>query len=314
MVQLLIFALGIDLGGTDIKGAIVSSDGEILRQDRVATEASNGADAVADRIVSLATDLLDSQGASPTEATGLGIGVPGVTRADGTVVLAPNLDWHHVPFKSKLQQRLPGMRVEIDNDANLAALAEARAGIGAGCDTLVLLTLGTGIGGGVVIDGSIHHGASHSAGEVGHMTVLPGGPLCGCGKRGCLEALSATSGMLDHARQSLEAGEKSTLSDVGPLTPKAICDAAHKGDRVATKTIDHVTNYIGIAVANLLNVLSPDVVAIGGGISAAGDLLLNPIVASARTHTLEGLFESTTIGLAELGNDAGSIGAAYLVL
>ena len=308
------FAVGIDLGGTDIKGAIVSPEGVILHQDRVPTEASDGADAVADRIASLAARLCDDHGVASADATGLGIGVPGVTRADGTVVLAPNLGWHHVPFKSKLQDRLSNTKVEIDNDANVAALAEAKAGIGRGCQSLVLLTLGTGIGGGIIIDGAIHHGASYSAGEVGHMTVVPDGPLCGCGKHGCLEALSATNGMISHTQKSLDTGESSVLSDVASLTPKAICNAAADGDAVALRTVNHVATYIGIAVANLLNILSPDVVAIGGGISAAGNLLLDPIVASAKINTLEGLFESTTIDLAKLGNDAGAIGAAYLVL
>lgn len=308
------FAVGIDLGGTDIKGAIVSPEGAILHQDRIPTEASNGPDAVADRIVTLAKKLCDDHGSTSADATGLGIGVPGVTRADGTVVLAPNLDWHQVPFKTKLEERLGDTRIEIDNDANVAALAETKAGIGQGCQSLVLLTLGTGIGGGVIIDGAIHHGASHSAGEVGHMTVVPDGPLCGCGKHGCLEALSATNGMISHTQKSLDTGESSLLSDVASLTPKAICNAAADGDAVALRTVNHVATYIGIAVANLLNILSPDVVAIGGGISAAGKLLLDPIVASAKINTLEGLFESTTIDLAKLGNDAGSIGAAYLVL
>lgn len=308
------FAIGIDLGGTDIKGALVSPDGEILRQDRVPTEATSGADAVADRIVNLTTKLREEHGADPSDIPGIGIGVPGVTRADGAVVLAPNLDWHHVPFKTMLQERMPDFRIEIDNDANVAALAEARAGLGAGCQSLVLLTLGTGIGGGIIINGTIHHGASYSAGEVGHMTVLPNGPMCGCGKRGCLEALSATKGMVGHAQQNLDKGQSSKLTGVDPLTPKAICDAAGAGDELAMKTVNFTATYIGIAVANLLNVLSPDVVAIGGGISAAGDLLLDPIVSTARTNTLEGLFESTTIGLAKLGNDAGAIGAAFLAL
>jgi glucokinase len=307
------FAIGIDLGGTDIKGAIVSPSGDILHQDRTPTEASNGPDAVADRIASLAKKLCNDHGSIPSDAIGLGIGVPGVTRADGTVVLAPNLDWHHVPFKTKLQERLPDTPIEIDNDANVAALAEAKAGIGAGCHSLVFLTLGTGIGGGVVIDGAIHHGASHSAGEIGHMTVLPDGPLCGCGKHGCLEALSATKGMIGFAQQGLDAGETSVLVHIDTLTPKTICDAAGQGDALALATVNHVADYIGIAIANLLHVLSPDVVAIGGGISAAGDILLNPIIESAKINTLEGLFESTTIGLAKLGNNAGSIGAAYLV-
>ncbi len=308
------FAIGIDLGGTDTKGAIVSPEGEVLRQRSIPTQASEGPSAVADRIVALADQLCTDHSATLREAVGIGVGVPGVTRADGTVVIAPNLDWNYVPIKQELSERFPDLSVEVDNDANVAALAEAKAGIGAGRQSLVLMTLGTGIGGGVVIDGAIHHGASHSAGEVGHMTIVPDGPLCGCGKQGCLEALSAAKGMISEAQRRLDAGEESALARVETLTPKAICDAAAKGDALALATVNHVAAYIGIAVANLLHVLSPDVVAIGGGISAAGDLLLEPIIASTKINTLEGLFESTTIGLARLGNNAGSIGAAFLVL
>jgi glucokinase len=307
-------AIGIDLGGTDIKGAVVSDSGDILIQDKVPTHPESGAEGVADRISELALSLCKTHGTPLSEIAGIGVGVPGVTRKDGTVVIAPNLNWHHVPFKRFLADRLQEASVELDNDANVAALAEARAGVGEGCESLALLTLGTGIGGGIVINGRVHHGSSYSAGEIGHMVVVPDGPLCGCGKSGCLEAISATKGMVNFAQQMLDDGTSSTLSQLDQLTPKTICDAAASGDQVGQATVDHVARHIGIAVANLINILSPDVIAIGGGISAAGSLILDPIVESARTNTLEGMFEHTRIELARLGNDAGSIGAAYLVM
>ncbi len=306
-------AIGIDLGGTDIKGAIVSGDGQILLQKKTATHPEEGAEGVVDRIVELAESLCITHGTQMGDTLGVGVGVPGVTRQDGTVVIAPNLDWHYVPLKQMLADRLEQTAVELDNDANVAALAEARAGAGEGCQSLALLTLGTGIGGGIIIDGRVHHGSSYSAGEIGHMVVLPDGPICGCGKAGCLEAISATRGMVDFAQAGLDNGRESTLSGTD-LTPKAICDAASEGDILGRATVDHVAKYIGIAVANLINILSPNVVAIGGGISAAGNLMLDPIVASAEANTLEGMFEHTRIELACLGNDAGSIGAAYLVI
>ena len=307
-------ALGIDLGGTDIKGAVISSDGRILTQNKVSTHPEEGAEGVADRIVDLIHTLCQDHITELSKTAGVGVGVPGVTRKDGTVVIAPNLNWYHVPFRSILAERLPGVKVELDNDANVAALAEAKAGAGAGCESLALLTLGTGIGGGIIIDGRVHHGSSYSAGEIGHMVVVPDGPLCGCGKHGCLEAISATKGMIGHAQKLLDDSRSSTLSGIDPLTPKAICDAAAEGDAVGLETVAHVARHIGIAVANLINIISPDVIAIGGGISAAGRLLLNPIIDSAAISTLEGMFEHTRIELEKLGNDAGSIGAAYLVL
>ena len=303
--------IGIDLGGTDIKGAVVSETGQILLQEKVPTEPEEGADGVADRIAKLAGSLCNAHGVEIGRTGGVGVGVPGVTRKDGTVVIAPNLGWHHVPFRQMLADRMT-VRVELDNDANVAALAEAKAGVGAGCESLALLTLGTGIGGGIIIDGRIHHGSSYSAGEIGHMVVLPGGPVCGCGKAGCLEAISATRGMVGYAQRSLESGKTSSLSET-ELTPKSICDAAAAGDAIGRETVDHVAKYIGIAVANLINIMSPDVIAIGGGISAAGAIMLDPIIASAEANTLEGMFEHTRIELARLGNDAGSIGASLLV-
>jgi glucokinase len=306
-------AIGIDLGGTDVKGAVVS-EGKILLQDKVPTRPESGSEGVAETIVGLAESLCKKHGIGIEDTSGVGIGVPGVTRKDGTVVIAPNLDWHHVPFKQMLSDKLPGIAVELDNDANVAALAEAKAGIGKGCESLALLTLGTGIGGGIIINGAIHHGSSYSAGEIGHMVVLPDGPACGCGKSGCLEAISATKGMITFAAQKRREHPDSALANVNPLTPKAICDTAAAGDTVAIMTVNHFAKYIGIAVANLINILSPDVIAIGGGISAAGKIILDPIVASAEANTLTGMFEHTHIELAQLGNDAGSIGAAYLVV
>lgn len=306
-------AIGIDLGGTDIKGAVVSDAGEILLREKVETQPEGGAEGIAERIVGLVESLSEKHGVSAPETAGIGVGVPGVTRADGVVVIAPNLDWHHVPFRQILSDRLPGATVALDNDANVAALAEARAGVGAGCDTLALLTLGTGIGGGIIIGGRIHHGSSYSAGEIGHVVVVPDGPICGCGKAGCLEAISATKGMVTYARERIAEDPASSLSGIDPITPKAICDAAAAGDAAACATVTHIAKHIGIAVANLINVLSPDVIAIGGGISAAGSLILDPIVASAEANTLEGMFAHTKIELARLGNDAGAIGASYLV-
>ena len=299
-------AIGIDLGGTFIKAARITASGTIEAQTRRPTHPELGPEGIADSIAEMARELNDGSGLA-----GLGIGVPGVTTAEGIVVIAPNLNWHHVPFQQILQDRID-LPVAIDNDANVAALAEARAGVGKGCDTLCFLTLGTGIGGGVVLNGQIHHGASHSAGEIGHMCVLPNGPQCGCGNFGCLEALTSGPAMVRLVQKGLEGGKTSPLSNT--LTPEAICNAAAEGDPLCIETVTQVGQFLGIAIANLINVLSPSVIAIGGGISAAGNTLMHPILESTREHTLEGLFEHTQIVLATLGNDAGSLGAAFLVL
>lgn len=306
-------AIGIDLGGTAIKAAIVRSNGEIAAKDTCSTEAKAGEHEVAGRISDLVDRILSSNQVPREAVAGIGIGVPGVTTTEGVVIIAPNLYWHHVPFKQILEDRVH-LRVEIDNDANVAALAETRAGVGAGCDTLFFMTLGTGIGGGLILNGRIHHGASFAAGEIGHMCVLPEGPVCACGKPGCLETLAAGPAMVRYVRVSLSEGRSCAIQDPEAITPEAICREAAAGDAVCQESVKRAANYIGIAAANIINVISPNVIAIGGGISAAGDTILEPIIESARKYTLEGMFDHTRIVLATLGNDAGSLGAAFLVL
>jgi glucokinase len=307
------YAIGIDLGGGSIKGALVSADGRIEARNRCPTDVESGEHGVADRIAELFESLRDRNGLLTSDIAGIGIGVPGVTTAQGVVIIAPNLRWHHVPFKQILQARIK-LNVEIDNDASVAAMGEAHLGAGRGCESLFLITLGTGIGGGLVLDGGIHHGASFAAGEIGHMCMDPDGPVCGCGKKGCLEALTAGPAMVRYVRRRLSEAPSSSLTHTDTLSPESICRAARKGDGLACETVAYVARYLGIAIANIINVVSPDVIAIGGGIAAAGRVLLDPIVAAAREYTLEGMFDYTRVLPAELGNDAGVMGASRLVL
>jgi glucokinase len=302
-------AIGIDLGGTFLKGGVVSADGESLDRLSRPTDSEKGLDAVVQNIADVVDELCRRNDITDDRLLGIGVGIPGVTTSEGVVILAPNLDWHHVPFLEILQEKL-GKRIEVDNDANVAALAEAHIGVGDGCQHLVLLTLGTGIGGGVVLGGRIHHGASHSAGEIGHTCVLPNGPVCRCGKPGCLEALASGPAMV----RQLISRDASDWPSGEPATPELICRKAAEGDADCLAVVQETAGYIGIAVANIINLLSPEVIAIGGGISAAGETILNPIIDSARANTLEGLFEHTRIQTAALGNDAGYLGAAHLVL
>ena len=306
-------AVGIDLGGGSIKGALIAADGRIEGKARVPTDVDSGEHGVADRIAELFETLCRRHGLANDDVAGVGIGVPGVTTADGDVIIAPNLHWRRVPFKRILEERIR-LRVELDNDASVAAMGEAHLGAGRGCESLFLITLGTGIGGGLVLGGGIHHGASFAAGEIGHMCMEPDGPVCGCGKKGCLEALTAGPAMVRFVRRRLPEAPPSSLSDAEPLTPEIICRAAQNGDSLAREAVAGVARYLGIAIANIINVISPDVIAIGGGIAAAGRVLLDPIEAAAREYTLEGMFDHTRILPAELGNDAGVLGASRLVL
>lgn len=301
-------AIGIDLGGTNIKGGVVTANGESLDKQHRPTYAGQGFETVVDRIVEFVHHLRKENDVTDERLIGVGIGIPGVTTRDGVVVLAPNLGWHKVPFRDVLRDRL-GVRVEVDNDANAAALAEARIGVGRGCSELVLVTLGTGIGGGIVFHGRIHHGASNSSGEIGHMTILPDGPICACGKPGCLEALASGPAMVRRMKAL-----RGAAPDDDTITPQSICEDAEAGDPQALQVVNEAGRYIGIAMASIINVYSPDVIAVGGGISAAGNVILDPILESTRAYTLKGLFEHTRMELASLGNDAGYLGAAQLVL
>lgn len=306
-------AVGIDLGGGSIKGALVAADGRMEASARCPTDVESGEHGVADRVADLFETLSVSGGLAIGDVAGIGIGVPGVTTPQGDVIIAPNLHWHNVPFKRLLEARI-GRRVEIDNDASVAAMGEAHLGAGRGRDSLFLITLGTGIGGGLVLDGEIHHGASFAAGEIGHMCMDPGGPLCGCGKNGCLEVFASGPAMVRFVQRRLREAVSTSLSDTASLSPETICLAAKNGDSLAREAVARVARYLGIAIANIINVISPDVIAIGGGIAAAGGVLLDPIAAAAREYTLEGMFDHTRIVPAELGNDAGVLGASRLVL
>ncbi len=307
------YAIGIDLGGGSIKGALVSAGGRIEARKRCPTDVESGEHGVADRIAELVESLRVRNGLLSGDIEGIGIGVPGVTTPQGTVIIAPNLRWHHVPFKQILEARIR-LNVEIDNDASVAAMGEAQLGAGRGCESLFLITLGTGIGGGLVLGGGIHHGASFAAGEIGHMCMDPDGPLCGCGKKGCLEALTAGPAMVRYVRHRLPDAVSTSFSDAESLSPETICLAAKNGDSLAIEAVARVARYLGIAIANLINVISPDIIAIGGGIAGAGGVLLDPVAAAAREYTLEGMYDHTRILPAELGNDAGVLGASRLVL
>ena len=308
-------SVGIDLGGTNIKAALVDRQGRILARDLRPTGSQEGAKAVVRHMVD-GVEAVAAQGGVPVKAlAGVGVGVPAVISAQGVALLAPNLHWRDFPVRAALETCLP-VRVSVDNDANVAALAEARAGSGAGCASLFFITLGTGIGGGIVLDGRVHHGASFDPGEIGHLCMRPDGPRCGCGQRGCLEALASGTAMVRDARAAIASGRPSAILRIAEaperITPEVICRAAREGDGLACDIFKAAAEYLGIAIANVIHLLSPEVIAVGGGIAEAGPLLLDPIVETARRRALPGTMEHTRVVKAQLRNDAGAIGAGLL--
>ncbi|MBU7006267.1 ROK family protein [Phosphitispora fastidiosa] len=308
------FVIGIDLGGTNIKGALLDLDGGIIEKREIPTLANAGPEAVAGRIAGMITELEAAVRDTGKSVAGVGIGVPGQPeRSTGEVIFAPNLYWRNVPLVKYLR-RYTGLPVFLENDANVAALGEQWRGAGQGSANMVMVTIGTGIGGGIVLDGRLYTGSNGAAGELGHAVIEPAGPQCSCGRRGCLETLTSATAMVRMAREALDRGVKTELSKEENLEARDIIMAAQAGDRLALDIVEKAAYYLGIGLGNIINILNPDTIVIGGGVSRAGELLFEPLCRNARANCLDCAGSIVRIVPAQLGNDAGFVGAAKLVL
>ena len=307
------YAIGIDIGGTKIAGALVDENGQIQKELKVPTPASNP-DAIADAVVELVNAL-----AAGVEVVATGVAAAGFIDADrANIVYAPNLSWRNEPFKAKLASRL-SMPVFIDNDANAAGWAEYRFGAGAGVRHMVMLTIGTGVGGAVIVDGRMLRGGFGIAAELGHINVEPNGVLCGCGQNGCLESYGSGTALLKAAKVLAAAGtpEGSRLAALeaenGSLTGVEVYQAIVEGDPGAVRLLSELGSVLGRAIASITAVLDPELVVIGGGVSQAGELLVGPIRESFLNHlSARGYRPELRIETAKLVNDAGVVGAADL--
>jgi glucokinase len=305
---------GIDVGGTKIAGGVVAEDGTVLEELRVVSPATD-AEAIEDAIASLVTQLR-----SRHEIAAVGVGAPGyVDRSRAIVMFTPNVAWRDVALKSELESRI-GLPVVVENDANSAAWGEFAFGAGHDIDDLLLVTVGTGVGGGVVLDGELYRGAFGVAAEIGHMRVVPDGILCGCGKRGCFEQYASGSALVREARAAARTGTVSAANlveraggDVDMITGPLITEAAQDGDPFAVEQLAALGRWLGEGVASLAMILDPAVVVIGGGVSEAGELLMAPI-RDAFSAELTGREHRPVLEIrkARLGNRAGMIGAADL--
>jgi glucokinase len=307
------YAIGIDIGGTKIAGALVSEEGQIVRELKVPTPASDS-DAIADAVVALVDEL-----STGVEVAAAGIAAAGFIDADRAVIrYAPNLSWRNEPFKAKLAARL-SIPVFIDNDANAAGWAEYRFGAGAGVKHMIMLTVGTGVGGAVIVDGHMLRGGFGIAAELGHINMVPEGVLCGCGQKGCLESYGSGTALLKAAKALAASGDPRGARlaelerEVGTLTGAEVYRAILEKDRGALDLLEDLGSMLGRAVASLVAVLDPELVVIGGGVSAAGDLLLDPIRKAYLEHLpARGFRPELRIEAAQLVNDAGVVGAADL--
>jgi len=304
--------VGVDLGGTNIKVGLVTPAGHVLQRHATPTRAEEGPAAVAARICAAALDCLQAAGRPVGEVGGVGVGSPGTIDMDaGVVTFSPNLPgWAHVPLRSMVEDELQ-LPCVLDNDANAAALGEYWLGAGREAHSLVLLTLGTGIGGGIVLDGRIWHGDRGVAGEIGHMSIDPDGPPCGCGNRGCLEAHASATAMVRRLREAVEAGAETPLArSLDGLSARDIHAAALDGDPVARANVEMTGRYLGVGVSNIMHILNPEVVAFTGGVTAAGPMLFEPLIEEVEWRTLADSREGVRICAAELPEDAGIVGAA----
>ncbi|MGD2175922.1 MAG: ROK family protein [Candidatus Brocadiaceae bacterium] len=304
--------VGIDLGGTNIKAGLVSPDGQVLQAHHVPTEAEAGPAAVARRICRATRECLEQAGVAPEAARGIGVGSPGTIDLDaGVVTFSPNLPgWHDIPLREMIEGDL-GLDCVLDNDANVAALAEQWIGAGEGASSVVLLTLGTGIGGGIVLDGRIWHGGKGVAGEIGHMCINPEGPRCGCGNCGCLEAYASATAMVRRLREAVAEGAETPLAEhLEELTARAIHEAAVGGDPIARRNIEMTGRYLGVGVSNIMHILNPEVVLFSGGVTAAGQMLLDPVLEEVEWRTMDDSRRDVRVAFAELPDTAGIIGAA----
>jgi len=316
------FIIGVDLGGTNIAAGAMPTDGTREIGMRMApTHGEEGADAVVDRIAMMIEDVIAQTqaetGAERSDFLGVGIGSPGpLDRARGIVIVSPNLGWHNFPLRDEVSKRV-NLPAALDNDANCATLGEWWCGAAKGGRNVVGITIGTGIGGGLIFDGKLYHGSSDGAGEIGHTTIDPTGRRCKCGNYGCLEAYASGPAIAERAREELEVDGNSILhemveGDLSCITAQIVFEASKRGDPVATQVVRDTAHFLGVGVSNLINVLNPDIVVIAGGVTQAGDLLFDPLRAEIKRRAFKSLVDACRIVPGALPLSAGVVGAVAI--
>ena len=313
------YRVGVDLGGTNIAVGVVDDNFNIIGRGKMKTNAPRDAKLIFDDIATAIKMAVEDANLRLFDIESIGIGTPGsVNKELGMIDYANNLAFDHVPAKALLSASLGMDKIYIDNDANCAALGEALAGAGKGKDSFVAITLGTGVGSGIVIDGKLVNGCNYAAGEMGHMVIAMDGEQCNCGRRGCWERYASATALIAQTKDAMKKDVNSIMWDlvednIFRVSGRTAFDAMRKGDATAKQVVDNYIRYIGVGLTNVINALQPDVICIGGGISHEKDNLLIPL----RKHTHCNRYslyaeKQTEICCAVLGNDAGIIGAALL--
>lgn len=315
-----LLTLGIDLGGSKILTAIVNPRGEILSSDESITPATKGRETVIQSILDSTHRVLKKASVAISEICAIGVGAAGISNPEiGILFTSPNLPGlRNVPLRDIMQERL-GKKTFLINDANAAALGEFYFGAARGVRNFIYITLSTGIGGGIVIDGKIYTGAIGAAGEVGHMTIDDNGPICNCGNRGCWETLASGTALAREAKHRIKEGIRTSIlkyadDDIEKVTAQVVHNAAKQGDSLAKELIAQTGYYVGVGLVNLINILSPELIVIGGGLSNIGDMLLKPAFKTARERAYKEVFQAVRFASAELGRNSGVLGAAAFAL
>jgi glucokinase len=308
--------LVVDLGGTKIASAVIDAGSVVLTRDYRLTRADEGVEAVTGLMFEAVEGLLKESGPGPSQPDAISIAAAGaIDSVDGIVTVSPNLPgWRNVPLRDRLAERF-GLDTFLVNDASAAALAEHRLGAGSGADNLIYITVSTGIGGGIVIDGQLYLGSSGAAGEIGHMAIDSGGPECYCGLSGCLEVLASGTAIAREAKKRLHDGQRSALTglvagDIDAVTAREVSQAALDGDHLAVEVVAQAARYLGIGMAGVVNIFNPDIIVFGGGVSKMGDFLLDPVRQLVKEKAFAISAQAVRIVTAELGDDVGLFGAA----
>lgn len=308
------YGFGVDVGGTTIKMGFFETDGKLLDKWEIKTDTTNGGGNILSDIAKSIDNKLAQEGISKSDVQGIGVGVPGPVNSKGVVLKCVNLGWGVFNVEEALSN-LTGLMVKAGNDANVAALGEMWQGAGKGSEDMIMVTLGTGVGGGIIVDGKVIAGANGAGGEIGHITVNEDEiEACNCGQYGCLEQYASATGIVRMAKRKLAKTDAQTsLTSVEELSAKAIFDEAKSGDAVAVELVEELGKILGGALSNIAVVTNPEVIVIGGGVSKAGQILIDTI----QKHFTESVFHAckeTRFVLAGLGNDAGMYGCVKMLL
>jgi len=312
-----VYYIGIDLGGTNIAAGIVDEKGTVIRKDSIPTFREREYPEILKDMAMLALKLIEDEGLSLEDIKSIGIGSPGIAdNKNGILIYANNLKFRNVPMREEIQKYID-LPVYIENDANCAALAESVAGAAKDAEHSITITLGTGVGSGVIINKRLYSGFNGAGAEIGHMTIIVDGKQCTCGRRGCWEVYASATALIEQAKEAAKSNPDSMINklvegDLSRLNAKIPFDAARQGDKTAETVVKRYIKYIGEGITNVINIFYPQVIVIGGGISKEGEYLLKPLRQYVYDNVYAKDVQQTDIRIAEMGNDAGIVGAAML--